>query len=170
MIFRQYGRIIASPVPQKSRLIAVAGSPSAPCAGAPNGNRTGCTSVCNAGKMRIAKRTKVLIATLNRPATGMPWLIEAFSDGRKTDNRGGSEVQISRRPGGWDAEVFLPCSRRADDRMKLPFYFLLIRQNQTIGKEDRNYCWPPSRVVPRLRLNFSIYSPENFGCFPENQR
>ncbi len=111
---------------------------------------------------------KVLIATLNRPATGMPWLIEAFSDGRKTDNRGGSEVQISRRPGGWDAEVFLPCSRRADDRMKLPFYFLLIRQNQTIGKEDRNYCWPPSRVVPRLRLNFSIYSPENFGCFPEN--
>ena len=48
------------------------------------------------------------------------------------------------------------------------FYFLLIRQNQTIGKEDRNYCWPPSRVVPRLRLNFSIYSPENFGCFPEN--
>lgn len=97
----------------------------------------------------------------------MPWLIEAFSDGRKTDNRGGSEVQISRRPGGWDAEVFLPCSRRADDRMKLPFYFLLIRQNQTIGKEDRNYCWPPSRVVPRLRLNFSIYSPENFGCFPE---
>lgn len=111
---------------------------------------------------------KVLIATLNRSATGMPWLIEAFSDGRKTDNRGGSEVQISRRPGGWDAEVFLPCSRRADDRMKLPFYFLLIRQNQTIGKEDRNYCWPPSRVVPRLRLNFSIYSPENFGCFPEN--
>lgn len=111
---------------------------------------------------------KVLIATLNRPATGMPWLVEAFSDGRKTDNRGGSEVQISRRPGGWDAEVFLPCSRRADDRMKLPFYFLLIRQNQTIGKEDRNYCWPPSRVVPRLRLNFSIYSPENFGCFPEN--
>ena len=111
---------------------------------------------------------KVLIATLNRPATGMPWLVEAFSDGRKTDNRGGSEVQISRRPGGWDAEVFLPCSRRADDRMKLPFYFLLIRQNQTIGKEDMNYCWPPSRVVPRLRLNFSIYSPENFGCFPEN--
>ncbi len=111
---------------------------------------------------------KVLIATLNRLATGMPWLVEAFSDGRKTDNRGGSEVQISRRPGGWDAEVFLPCSRRADDRMKLPFYFLLIRQNQTIGKEDRNYCWPPSRVVPRLRLNFSIYSPENFGCFPEN--
>ena len=111
---------------------------------------------------------KVLIATLNRPATGMPWLVEAFSDGRKTDNRGGSEVQISRRPGGWDAEVFLPCSRRADDRMQLPFYFLLIRQNQTIGKEDRNYCWPPSRVVPRLRLNFSIYSPENFGCFPEN--
>ena len=48
------------------------------------------------------------------------------------------------------------------------FYFLLIRQNQTIGKEDMNYCWPPSRVVPRLRLNFSIYSPENFGCFPEN--
>ena len=46
---------------------------------------------------------KVLIATLNRPATGMPWLIEAFSDGRKTDNRGGSEVQISRRPGGWDS-------------------------------------------------------------------
>ena len=111
---------------------------------------------------------KVLIATLNRSATGMPWLIEAFSDGRKTDNRGGSEVQISRRPGGWDAEVFLPCSRRADDRMKLSFYFLLIRQNQTIGKEDMNYCWPPSRVVPRLRLNFSIYSPENFGCFPEN--
>ena len=112
---------------------------------------------------------KVLIATLNRPATGMPWLIEAFSDGRKTDNRGGSEVQISRRPGGWDAEVFLPCSRRADDRMKLPFYFLLIRQNQTIGKEDRNYCWPPSRVVPRLRLNFSIYSPENFGCYEKSR-
>ena len=112
---------------------------------------------------------KVLIATLNRPATGMPWLVEAFSDGRKTGNRGGSEVQISRRRGGWDAEVFLPCSRRADDRMKLPFYFLLIRQNQTIGKEDMNYCWPPSRVVPRLRLNFSIYSPENFGCYEKSR-
>lgn len=111
---------------------------------------------------------KVLIATLNRSATGMPWLIEAFSDGRKTDNRGGSEVRISKHPGGWDAEVLLPCSPRTENRMDIPFYFLLVRQNQTIGKEDVHFSWPPSRVPPRLRLNFSIYSPENFGCFPEN--